>query len=147
MMAQDTSEVFCTILRIEHPSLSTALLITDNTEPLQRADGIYMPYGFKVTLPSQVEDSPPAVTVTVDNTDLELARRLRTLIGAPSITFAVVLASSPDVAESGPFYYSMLNLKGDADTLQGSLSYDEDIWAQTVPNEQYNPLNSPGLYT
>ena len=45
----------------------------------------------------------PTVSLTVDNTDLEVNEKIRSLVGAPTVTFMVVLASSPNTVEAGPF--------------------------------------------
>lgn len=146
MMAQDTEEVLIAYLKISHPSLPATIRIAANTEVLHRADGDYMPYGFQINLPTQQEDETPAVTVTIDNTDLEINNQIHSLVGTPTVEFGVVLASSPDVVEAGPYHYSMLSAQVDASSIQATLSYEEDIWTQSVPAQTYNPINSKGLY-
>lgn len=145
-LAQQTAEVFVACLKIEHPSLPSTIRLARNTEPLVRADGTYMPYAFTIALPSQRDDEMPQVSVTVDNTDLEVNNALRSLVGAPKVTFDVVPASSPDSSEAGPFEYSLQTATCTADTIQGTLGYEDDVFSQQVPGQNYTPSSSPGLF-
>ena len=147
MLADRTAGVFITLLRIDHASFANPILLAYNTEPVVRADGTYQPYPFQVNLPDQDEDSLPQVTVTVDNVDLTVNDAIRTLTGdPPTVTMMVVLADSPDTVEAGPFVYSLQNAQADAQTIQGALGFESDIFSQQVPSQTYTPVSSPGLF-
>jgi hypothetical protein len=117
-----------------------------NSDPVVRSDGTYQPYAFQINLPKQAEDETPSLSVTIDNTDLEVNDKIRTLVGQPSVTFMVVLASSPNTVEAGPFAMSLQQAQADAQTITGTLGYEMDIFAQQVPGQQYEPSNSQGLF-
>lgn len=146
MMVQDTAEVFIPLLRIEHPSLGAPILLAHNTESVVRTDGTYLPYPFQINLPVQSDEEIPQVTLTVDNTDLSVNDKIRTLIGEPSVTLMVVLASSPDTVEAGPFAMKLANATATAETITGTLGQEQDIFSQQVPGQQFMPGNSPGLF-
>lgn len=146
MLAQQTAEVFVPCLRIQHPDLET-IRVCFNTEKLVRADGDYLPYPFQISLPSQREDEIPNVKVTIDNTDLSVNEAIRNLVGAPVVTFDVVLASSPDMIEAGPFYFELQQATADANTIQGVLGQEESTFNQLYPGQQYTPVSSRGLFT
>lgn len=146
MLAQDSVEVFVPLLRIEHPDLAEPILLAYNTEAVSRSDGDYLPYAFQINLPKQVEDETPQLTVTVDNTDLTVNDKIRSLAGKPSVTFMVVLASSPDTVEAGPFEMSLQQATADAQMITGTLGYEDDLFSQEVPSGRYLPTNSPGLF-
>ncbi|NMW23860.1 DUF1833 family protein [Rhodanobacter denitrificans] len=147
MLAQETAEVFIALLRIEHADLAAPVLLAYNTEPVVRTDGTYLPYPFKINLPVQSDEEVPAVTLTVDNTDLAVNDQIRSLVGQPDVTFMVVLASSPDTVEAGPFAMKLANATATAETITGTLGQEGDIFSQLVPGQQYLPTNSPGLFT
>ena len=146
MLAQETAEVFVPCLTIDHPSFTAPLRLAYDTQPLARAAGTFQPYPFTIRLPNQKEDEIPQVKVTVDNTDLQVNDAIRTLTGLPSVTLEVVLASQPDTVEAGPFDFSLQNVQADASSIQGTLGYEDDVFAQQVPGQQYLPANSPGLF-
>jgi hypothetical protein len=146
MLAQQTSEVFLPFLKIEHPSITT-IYIVYNTDPITRTEGVYQPYAFHIALPEDVEDKIPQVQVTIDNTDLTINDTIRGLVGVPTITFFVALASSPNTIEAGTYVYSLQSITADANTITGTLGFESDVFAQQVPGITYVPVNSAGLFT
>lgn len=146
MLAQQSPEVFVPLLRIEHPDLADPILLAYNSETVSRSDGDYLPYAFQINLPKQSEDDAQSLSVTIDNTDLEVNDKIRALVGKPSVTFMVVLASSPNTVEAGPFEMSLQDAQANAQTITGTLGYEDDLFAQGVPGQQYNPDKSPGLF-
>lgn len=134
MLADRTSQVFITLLKIEHDSFDAPILLAYNTEDVVRTDGTYKPYPFQINLPDQEEDSIPQVTVQVDNVDLTVNDAIRTLTGEPpTVTMMVVLADSPNTIEAGPFKYSLQSAQADAQTIQGALGFEGDVFSQQTP--------------
>ena len=146
VLAQRTSEVFVPCLSINHPTFVNPILLAMNTEPLVRTAGTYQPYAFQIDLPGQHEDKLPQVKLTVDNIDLQVNDAIRTLQGPPTVTMDVVMASSPNTVEIGPFNYNLTSATADANTIQGVLGFEEDVFSQQVPGQNYQPNNSPGLF-
>lgn len=138
--------MFIPCLTINHPSFTDPIRLAYNTESVMRTAGEFKPYPFQINLPSQVEDEPPSMTLTVDNTDLEVNDAIRTITGQPTVTFDVVLASSPNTVEAGPFVMGLQNAQADAQTITGTLGYEIDLFSQLVPSNQYLPTSSPGLF-
>lgn len=58
----------------------------------------------------------------------------------------VVLASSPNTVEAGPFNMKLAGAQATADTITGTLGQEQDIFSQQVPGQQYLPTTSPGLF-
>lgn len=68
--------------------------------------------------------------MTVDNVDLTVNDAIRTLTGdPPTVTMMVVLADSPDTVEFGPLSYSLQNIRADANTIQGALGFEGDVFS------------------
>lgn len=145
MLARETDEVFLICMRIMHSSFAT-IRIVNNTQNVTRLDGIYQPFPFSLVLPSDTEDQIPSVTVQFDNIDGMITDAIRTIEGRPSVSFDVVLASSPDTIEAGPYNFTIVNAQYDAKTVTCVLGFEEDILNQAVPKGVYNPANSPGLF-
>ncbi|MGP1664445.1 MAG: DUF1833 family protein [Rhodanobacter sp.] len=146
LLAQQTSEVLLSFIRVEHPSLPAPRRLVCNTQPITRLDGVYQPYAFNAPSPAQKEDRVAQTTITVDNTDLELGAILRTLVGMPTVTLFTALASQPNVIEEGPYVFSLTGMQGDMNTISGQLGYDTSIWDQNFPAQTYMPSNSQGLF-
>lgn len=147
VLSQDTPEVFNPILKIAHPDLATPILLAYNTETVHRTDGDYLPYPFQINIPESSDNEAPTVNLTVDNTDLTVNDKIRSLVGMPTVTFSVVLASSPDTVEVGPYQMSLQTAQATAQTISGTLGFEQGIFSQAVPSQTFVPSSSPGLFT
>jgi hypothetical protein len=145
MLARETAEVFLVTMRIIHSSFTT-IRIVNNTEQITKDDGVYVPFPFSLQLPSDTDDQVPQITVVFDNIDGSITEAIRTLIGRPRVEFEVILASSPNTVEAGPYNFTIMSAQYDAKTITCSLGFEEDILNQSVPTGTYNPSNSPGLF-
>ncbi|WP_337054106.1 DUF1833 family protein [Pseudoxanthomonas sp. USHLN014] len=145
VLSAETEEVFLACLSITHPAIDT-IRIVNNTETVMRLAGEFTPYPFQSTLPTDNEDAPGTVTITIDNVDREVARLIRNLEGIPAAVLEVVLASSPDVVEVGPFDFDIVGADIDVMTVQLTAGYVEDFVNQGVPAQTYTPSNSKGLW-
>lgn len=146
MLARETAEVFLICMRITHSSFLVPIRIVNNTQEVVRTDGIYQPFPFSLILPQDTEDQIPSVTVQFDNIDNSITDAIRTISGRPAVSFDVVLASSPNTVEAGPYNFIIMNSQYDAKTVTCTLGFEEDILNQSVPKGVYNPSNSPGLF-
>lgn len=148
MLAQQTSEVLLSFLKVEHASLAEPQLLVCNTQPIVRADGTYQPFAFDAPSPADKEERIPQTQITIDNTDMTLGQILRTLTGdAPTVTLFTALASSPDTIEEGPYIFELQAATGDQNSITGTLGYDSRLFDQQIPAQSYTPVNSPGLFT
>jgi hypothetical protein len=145
ILARETGEVFLAALTISGAGLDT-MRIVNNTEAVERAGGTHHPYPFQVQLPEDSDSLANGVTLTIDNCDRQVTRALREYQGVPTCTLEVILASSPDTVEVGPFEFTVLSAEYDALTISVQLGYEEDFLNQGVPSKSYTPSNSRGLF-
>lgn len=145
ILARETEEVFLTLLEITHPDITT-IRIANNTEPVVRTDGTYNPWPFEAVIPEDSDAANTQVQLRIDNCDREVTRTLRNLSGVPKCTLRVVLASSPNTDEVGPFNFSILTVDYDAMLITATIGHDEDFLNQAVPAQSYIPSTSPGLF-
>lgn len=144
-LAAQTPEVWLTCLTISAPGMST-IRITNNSEQVVRAVGNFQPYAFEGELPEDSEDWNGTVQLRIDNVDRTVSRQIREQAGIPTCRIEVVLASSPNTVELGPFDFSVLSAEMDETSLVLSLGYAEDFLNQAVPAQSYTPADSPGLF-
>lgn len=145
LLAQETAEVFLVCVTITHPDIPTQRLVHNN-EVVHRAVGDYTPCPMQVNMPPQVEDQIPQVQLVVDNVDRTVLQLIRNVSGVPKVMLEVVLASSPDTVEAGPFDFSLMSASYDVLAITGTLGYQDDVLNQQVPALTYTPTNSPGLF-
>lgn len=147
MLAQETGEVFLVCLTINHSSFGTPYRLVNDHVALVRSVGTYEPFAFIVNLPNEQEDELPQVSITLDNVDTEILRAIRTIQAErPQITLEVVLASTPDTVEAGPFNFSILNINYDVGTITGTIGFEDDLLNTQFPGDTYTPTNSQGLF-
>lgn len=146
ILARETAEVWLAALRITHPDL-TAIRLVNNNEPVTRADGVYQPWPFTAVLPDDTSDANQSVRLVIDSIDRSVLRAIRGLRGPrPQAVLEVILASSPDTVEMGPFEFAVLGADYDELQIEASVGYEEDFLNQAVPAQTYTPQNSPGLW-
>lgn len=146
MLSRETSEVFLVRVRISHSSFPT-IRIVNNTQAIECADGVYSPYNFRIRLPNDSDEPVTEVQVQFDNIDGDVLEAIRTIRGKPNLSFDVVLASSPDTVEAGPFNFAIVDARYDVNVIDCQLGFETDILGQSATKGTYNPGNSPGLYT
>jgi hypothetical protein len=143
--AQETGQVFLVLLTVEHADLPAPIRLTSDRVNTIVGDETYLPFPFSIQLPEEAEERPPAVRLVIDNVNREIVLALRRIYSPPTITMRVVLASSPDVTEAGPFAFTLRNADYDAMTVSGELSY-EQILDEAWPCERFTPASHPGLF-
>ena len=145
-LAQETGEVFTTCLTITHPSLTSPLLVCDDTANLGRAGGTFLAFPFTVSLPAQQDDKPPVVKLSIDNVDRTVNDILRGFTSPATVTMEVVLASSPNVIEAGPFALTLRVARTDRAKIECDLTF-EDFLNEPFPRGTFNPTDFSALFT
>jgi len=164
-LAQDTvtaAEIEVVLFEISHPNLPAPIrLSTDNTERLSSDPIIYgtrstwrganplsEPFLWIVAsaaLPGDDPDGPAQAQLVIENLDAELVELMLSFTSPADVAMAVVLASSPDLAEQE---WTGLQI-GSADITAGeitlSLSRDE-IELEPFPPGRMTRRSFPGLH-
>lgn len=143
--APETSEVLVTLLKIKVDG-EDALNLTDNKENVISHGVTYTPCGFKALLPDQASENNKSCRLQIDNTDLSIYSAIKKAVQKKiSCEVGVVLASSPDVYEQGPFNFILRNITADVSYITGEL-YDSYMHDRKLTNKTYNPADFPGLF-
>ena len=145
MFAEQTDEVFLLCLTVDHPTLTTPLLFVNNAVDLVRTAGTFIAFPFQINLPDQTDQQMPQVTLVIDNVDRSIGQQVRTLTSPPTITLEVVLASTPDTVEAGPFVFTAFSAQYDATTVSFTLSY-EAIMDDPANKWTLTPAIAPGAF-
>ena len=98
-----------------------------------------------MTLPDDDDEKPPTVTLSITAVDRQVVSAVRGIDGDMTVTIEVVLASSPDTVEAGPFDFTLRGVTYDAMTIQGTLAY-EDVLNEPFPGDSFTPSRFPGVF-
>jgi len=149
-LAQETGEAWITLLSIAHPDLATmpeiggTIRFAHHPVDIVSRGATYRAAYFEVSLPDDAEEVP-RVTLRVENVDRLIADALRAIASAPTVTLEVVLGSTPDVIEAGPYELTLRRVDVDAVFVEGELVYD-DMLNEPYPGDSFTPDKYPGLF-
>lgn len=143
--ASETAEVLVTLLKIKIDD-EEVLNLTDNKEAVVSNGVSYTPCSFKALMPDQSTEGNKSVRLQIDNTDLSIYSAIKKA-AQKKITceVSVVLASTPDTYEQGPFNFILRNITADVSYISGEL-YDSYMHDRKLTNRTYNPADFPGLF-
>ncbi|MEY2653819.1 MAG: hypothetical protein RLZZ524_847 [Pseudomonadota bacterium] len=145
ILGAQTGEVFVVLLALAHAQLAATVRVTSDAIATVSNGDTYNPFPFTVALPGERGDRLAGAQLIIDNVDRSIVTALRQIGSAPTVTISVVLASSPDTIEAGPFVYTLKNASYDALTVQGDLAF-EDILNEAFPGHSFVPTSHPGLF-
>lgn len=142
MYAQQSAEVFLALLDI---NVSPVIRVVNNTEEIVSGGNTYSAFPFDIPLPGDREGETPRFTLRIDNVDRSIVQAIRGITEGPAIDLKIVLASSPNIIEAGPFPLQLKNADWDKLVVEGELSY-EDFDDEPYPGRSYVPALFPGLF-
>jgi hypothetical protein len=146
IFAPQTGEVFVVLLELTHPGLAAPIRVCSNGEAVNHGGNDYLAFPFRATLLSEPEDSVPVAQIEIDNVDRRIVEAIRSVSGEPiTATMKVVLASTPEFVEAGPFTLKLRDVSYDALTVAGTLSPD-DTFTAAFPAPLMSPTTLPGLF-
>jgi hypothetical protein len=144
--AQQTSEVFVQLLKIDHTDLATPIHVCSDARDVISNGITYLPFPFAIVMPEENSETISRVRLRIDNIDRSIVTAVRSISTPASVTFSVVLASSPDTVEAGPFEFSMINVDFNAMTVEGELRFEGNVLNEPFPALTFSPGDFPALF-
>ena len=141
---QPSSDLPVVLLTIEHADLAAPIYVVNDRENLTSGAVEYIAFPFRISLPSQLEDSPPTARLQIDNVSREIGQAIRTISSAPTVTVKVVRRAAPNTIELQFPSMRLRNVRYDALTVSGDLEF-EDLTREPYPTHSFSPANFPGL--
>ncbi|MGH7243618.1 MAG: DUF1833 family protein [Phycisphaerales bacterium] len=146
LFAQETGEVFLFLLVLSHPSLSEPIRVCNDQVNTTSNGIVYVAFPFQLKLPPDDDTPAPEVSLSIDNVDRKIVEAVRRCQGEPiTATLSIVLASSPNVLEAGPFDFKLRQVDYDKLAVNGTLKFD-DILNEPFPGDTMTPSRFPGLF-
>lgn len=145
VFAQETDQAALCLLTVTATGLMTPLRFVNNQVDVVSRGQTYLAVAFMIALPDERDDSPPRVTISVDNVDRALVAALRAMVSPPQVALEVVFSGDPDTVEAGPFNFALRNVDYTADLISGELFF-EDFLNEGFPADSFTPSTAPGLF-
>jgi len=145
VFAQETGEVFLILLEILHADLPAPIRVVNNSVSIVSGGDTYLPFPFEIDLPSDTDDVITTARLTISNVDRQIVSAVRSITTSPIATITIVLASSPDTVEVGPYEFTLSDVTYDADKVTGTLTFDDALDLR-IPADRFRPSLFPGLF-
>lgn len=154
MYAQQTEEVFVLLLQIDTGGEPIRVALdSENLDSKITVDGVdthssavtFVGGFFGIELPEEAGENISNVRISIDNVDRVIVAAIRQATEPPEVRLWVVLRSSPDLVEAGPYYLVLENATYDEMMVTGELSF-EDVTNRRFPAHEYTPFSTPGLF-
>lgn len=146
--AQETDEVVLVLLTIEHPQLvPPARVCSDAVDLVSRGNTFIGGIPFDVALPDEDPERQVTVRLQMDILDQKLVEMIRTIPPdpRPTVTLEVVMASTPDIVEAGPYVFELTSADWDITTAEFEIGF-EDLLNEMCPAGRFLPSTHPGLF-
>lgn len=122
IFSSQTSEVFLTLLEIDHDTLTTPFRFVANNENIVSNGNTYYRSAFEYELPEDSSGTVAGMSITICNVDRQIIETIRTVTGTPTIAVSIVLASDPDTIEYGPLSFYLETSTYSALTISATLT-------------------------
>jgi hypothetical protein len=141
--SQQTGEVILVLLDITHPDLTT-IRVVNNNEDVVSGGNTYSAFPFDMPPPGEKEGEIARVRLRIDNIDRSIVQALRSIQSSPMVSLNIVMASSPNRIEAGPFDMFLKAAVYDKLVVEGELSFEDED--EPFPGDSYVPALFPGLF-
>ena len=105
LYAPRTAEVWLHLVTIDHDDLATPIRLCDNLTDIVSRGNTYTAFPIRPVLPPDVATEIPAIDLVIDAVDRSIIQMVRSISTPPSVSIEVILASSPNTVEAGPFLF------------------------------------------
>jgi len=145
MTASETAEILLVTARVMVDG-EEVFRIVNNTENITINGQLWEAFPFTFVLPGEGGDGMKTAMFEIDNIDRRIQQEV-TLAAGKTVTaeFNIILASSPNVVERGPFKYILRDFNVTKHKVRAVL-YDFYLDDLNIPALAYTPNNFPGLF-
>ena len=143
--SEDTSEVFLTLLTIDHDSLAAPIRVSSDSVDTVSNGNTFIAFPFNLALPDDTDNASPRARLTIDNIDRTIVEAVRSINTAATVLIQIVLASDPDTVEISFIDFKLTNITYDDIVVTGDLTV-ENFTAEPFPSATFSPSLFPGIY-
>lgn len=143
--ASETGLVVACLLTLEHADFAAPIRVNDSGQDITSNGFPFLQFPFTYSLPDDVDDRPPRLTLTVCNVDLAIGTAIREVSGDPiTVTMVLVTADDPDTVQAGPLVFQLRETQITALTVSGTLQF-ADPFNEPFPADSMSRSLFPGI--
>jgi hypothetical protein len=136
--------LFIALLAITHDDIST-IYVANNREMVTYAANDYLAYPFEMSLPTDQEDRPPQVSLSISNVDRLLIEAIDRISSPPSVALTYVLNGTPPTLEIGPVNFIMRSADSSDAVISMRLTFAAML-DEPFPASVMTPTAYPGVF-
>ena len=159
LYAQETGVVPILLVTITHEQLPEPIRLS--TDPTQRIPEFttasrvvygtvsrgqtFVFYPMSLTLPSDSDNGPKAMSIEIDNVHRDITVAVRSLFTPPKFNVEIITSDSLNTVVAEWPEYLLTNITVNASTVSGKLEL-ETLTNEPYPSGTFNPSMFPGLF-
>lgn len=144
LFGQESNDPFLMLVTLESDDFDT-LHFVNNTEDIVSRGNTFIAFPMQIVLPTDDGNTVREVSISFDNTNLEIMNQIRSTINPISCKVEAVLYSDPDTVQYSIEELKIRDIAYNATSLEGRL-YLDDFLNTEITSERYTPSLYPGVY-
>ncbi len=145
LYAQQTSVVPLMLLTIDHDDLVAPVRLVSDLVNLTSRGNTYSAFPFEPMLPPAVQGELPRLDLVFHDVEQELVAIARSISTPATVSMELVMSTSPDTVEAGPWQYDVTSIQYTAAELRLGLTVEQLI-TEPYPYRLFNPVDFPLLF-
>jgi hypothetical protein len=141
-LASWTDEILLICLTFDHDDLASPIRLVNDTQDLVRSAGTFTAFPFDYQDYVRGEDQTAEVIITADNVDQRIIEALRGLSSRPTVTYELVLRSSPNTIEKGPIEFEIVGFEAALGMISLRASPARAFLGYAHPKDYFSPGNA-----
>ena len=144
LYGQESNDPFLILLTMTHDSFDTIRLVNNTVDIVSRTQ-TFLGYPFRIVLSPDDGEQSRNISLSIDNTSLELIDELRQVTTAIGVKLELILASDPNTVQIEIADLEIQNISYNKSTITATLVLDGFL-NQEMIGERYIPTKYIGLF-
>ena len=145
LFAQDTAEVYVTLLTIGEDQMEEPLRVCDAGEDFTSGGELFVFYPFDLIKPDDTGERPARARLKIENVSRAIIDEIRNLDAPLGLRYQLVRAAAPDVIEQEFADFKLISAKYDRLQVEGELVMEE-FTSEDWPHDTFSKSMFPGLF-
>ena len=145
LLKPSSPDAFLTLMTLSHPNWAEPLRLVDNSSNVISRSLVFTAFPFKITLPPDDGESSREATVIIDNTSLDIIRKLREVTDEISVKLEMIISSMPDEVQIAVEDLAIRNISYNTETITARLAMDNFLQTE-MTSEKYTPARFRGIF-
>ena len=145
MLRPNSPDAFLTLMTMSHPAWAETIRLVDNSSNIISRGQAFTAFPFKITLPPDDGETAREATVVIDNTSLDIIRKLREVTDEVAVKLEMIISSMPDEVQIAVEDLAIRNISYNTDTITARLAMDNFLQTE-MTSEKYTPARFRGIF-